>query len=79
MATLETSPEANCDRQEGRRKDKATYRGSSYRFAQKIVYVHTEPFLMLCSLCLTRPSSDTEAVTMYKLGDQSLKTNNWSI
>ena len=35
MATLETSPEANCDRQADRQNDKATYRGSSYRSAQK--------------------------------------------
>ena len=39
MATLETSPEANCDRrtdgQTDRQADKATYRGSSYRSAQK--------------------------------------------
>ena len=35
MATLETSLEANCDRQAGRQTEKATYRGSSYRSAQK--------------------------------------------
>ena len=39
MATLETSPEANCDRQADRQAggqdDKATYRGSSYRSAPK--------------------------------------------
>ena len=36
MATLETSPEANSDRQAGRQAGgKATYRGSSYRSAQK--------------------------------------------
>ena len=40
MATLETSPEANSDRRTGRQaggqKEKATYRGSSYRSAQKL-------------------------------------------
>ena len=34
MATLETFPEGNCDRQTGRQNDKATYKGSSYRSAQ---------------------------------------------
>ena len=35
MGTLETSLKANCDRQAGRQREKATYRGSSYRSAQK--------------------------------------------
>ena len=39
MATFKTSPEANSDRRTGRQaggqKEKATYRGSSYRSAQK--------------------------------------------
>ena len=35
MATLQTSLEANSDRQTGRQTEKATYRGSSYRSAQK--------------------------------------------
>ena len=35
MATLETSPEANYDTG---RTDKATYRGTSYRSAQKYLY-----------------------------------------
>ena len=34
MATLETSPEANCDRQTDRQNDKATYRGLSSRSDQ---------------------------------------------
>ena len=39
MATLKTSPEANCDRQAHRQNDKATYRGSSYRSAQKYSFI----------------------------------------
>ena len=35
MTTLQTSLEANCDRQTDRQDDKATYRGSRYRSAQK--------------------------------------------
>ena len=38
MATIETSPEANCDRRTDRQDDKATYRGSSYRSAQKCLH-----------------------------------------
>ena len=35
MATLETSPEAYSDRKKDAMTEKATYRGSSYRSAQK--------------------------------------------
>ena len=37
MDTLESSLEANCDRQTEGQKDKATYRGSSYRSALKYI------------------------------------------
>ena len=39
MATLKTSPEANYDtgRTDGHGTEKATYRGTSYRSAQKII------------------------------------------
>ena len=35
MTTLQTSLEANCDRQAGRQREKAIYRGSSYGSASK--------------------------------------------
>ena len=35
MASLETSPKANSDRQKDAMTEKATYRGLSYRSAQK--------------------------------------------
>ena len=62
MATLKTSPEANCDRQAHRQNDKATYRGSSYRSAQKnnIIGIISkvnlkidEIFISECTLSLT--------------------------
>ena len=53
MATLETSPEANCDRRTGRRAggqdDKATYRGSSYRSAQKMSEILDTRILTFCN------------------------------